>query len=120
LTDEASVLAGSIGMLPSASIGAPRGVDDSRRRGVYEPIHGSAPTLAGKGLANPVGTILSLAMLLRISLQMEDAARAVEKAVARVIESGHRTPDIADSSHHLVSTGAFGDAVATEIEVESI
>jgi 3-isopropylmalate dehydrogenase len=119
LTDEASVLAGSIGMLPSASIGAPRGADDSRRRGVYEPIHGSAPTLAGKGLANPVGTILSLAMLLRISLQMEDAARAVEKAVARVIESGHRTPDIADSSHHVVSTGAFGDAVATEIEVET-
>ena len=118
LTDEASILAGSIGMLPSASIGPRRGPQDSRRRGVYEPIHGSAPTIAGKGLANPVGTILSLAMLLRISLQLEDVARAVENAVARVIESGRRTPDIADSSHHVVSTGAFGDAVGIEINVE--
>jgi 3-isopropylmalate dehydrogenase len=115
LTDEASVLAGSIGMLPSASIGARRGVDDARRRGVYEPIHGSAPTIAGKGLANPVGTILSLAMLLRISLQRDDAASAIEAAVVRVIASGRRTADIAESDQQSLSTGEFGEEVAAEI-----
>ena len=71
LTDEASVLAGSIGVLPSASIGAARSRDDSRRRGVFEPIHGSAPDIAGQGKANPAGTILSFAMLLRLSLGLE-------------------------------------------------
>lgn len=115
LTDEASVLAGSIGMLPSASIGARRADGDPRRRGVYEPIHGSAPTIAGQGRANPVGTILSLAMLLRISAQRDDAAAAVEAAVARVITSGRRTVDIADTSNDVLSTGEFAAAVAAEI-----
>ena len=112
LTDEASVLAGSIGLLPSASIGAERASGDPRRRGVYEPIHGSAPTLAGKGLANPVGTILSLAYLLRYSLQLDDAAQVIETAVTSVIGSGKRTPDIADDQSEIVSTSQFGAEVA--------
>jgi 3-isopropylmalate dehydrogenase len=115
LTDEASVLAGSIGMLPSASIGAARMKGDARRRGVYEPIHGSAPTIAGKGLANPVGTILSLALLFRISLLRDDIATAIESAVTRVIDSGRRTPDIADSGSQILTTGGVGEAVAAEI-----
>ena len=115
LTDEASVLAGSIGLLPSASIGAARSDGDARRRGVYEPIHGSAPTIAGKGVANPVGTILSLAMLFRISLQRDDVATAIEASVARIIDSGRRTPDIADADSEVLTTSGFGSAVAAEI-----
>lgn len=114
LTDEASVLAGSIGLLPSASIGAPRRAGDPRRRGVYEPIHGSAPSMAGQGRANPVGTIRSLAMLLRMSLGLDDAARAVETAVASAIADGVRTPDIAEGLPP-VTTDAFGDEVARRI-----
>ncbi len=87
LTDEASVLAGSMGMLPSASLGA-------SGPGLYEPIHGSAPDIAGKGIANPVGTILSSAMLLRYSLKLETEATAIEKAVDEVITAGARTADL--------------------------
>jgi 3-isopropylmalate dehydrogenase len=87
LTDEASVLAGSMGMLPSASLGA-------SGPGLYEPIHGSAPDIAGKGIANPVGTILSSAMLLRYSLKLETEAAAIEKAVDEVITAGARTADL--------------------------
>jgi 3-isopropylmalate dehydrogenase len=87
LTDEASVLAGSMGMLPSASIG-------SSGPGLYEPIHGSAPDIAGKGIANPVGTILSAAMLLRHSLKLEQEARWIEAAVDQAIEAGARTGDL--------------------------
>ncbi len=87
LTDEASVLAGSMGMLPSASLGA-------SGPGLYEPIHGSAPDIAGKGIANPVGTILSSAMLLRYSLKLETEAAAIEKAVDEVITEGARTADL--------------------------
>jgi 3-isopropylmalate dehydrogenase len=87
LTDEASVLAGSMGMLPSASLGA-------SGPGLYEPIHGSAPDIAGKGIANPVGTILSSAMLLRYSLKLEAEAAAIEKAVDEVITAGARTADL--------------------------
>lgn len=114
LTDEASVLAGSIGLLPSASIGAARGANDRRRRGVYEPIHGSAPGMAGQGRANPVGTILSLAMLLRTSLGMDEAAAAVEQAVNETILAGVRTPDIAGDLQPA-STDRFGDEVANRI-----
>jgi len=88
LTDEASVLAGSMGMLPSASLGE-AGV------GLYEPIHGSAPDIAGKGIANPVGTILSSAMMLRYSFKLETEAEAVEKAVHQAVTDGARTADIA-------------------------
>jgi 3-isopropylmalate dehydrogenase len=87
LTDEASVLAGSMGMLPSASLG-------EGTRGLYEPIHGSAPDIAGKGIANPVGTILSAAMLLRYSLNMDEEAKQVESAVDQAISSGARTSDL--------------------------
>jgi 3-isopropylmalate dehydrogenase len=91
LTDEASVLAGSIGVLPSASIGAARDDGSGRRRGVFEPIHGSAPDIAGQGKANPIGTILSLALMLRIALGEDDAATAVERAVEATLEAGVRT-----------------------------
>ena len=97
LTDEASMLAGSLGMLPSASLG------DSRA-GLYEPIHGSAPDIAGKGLANPCATIASAAMLLRHSLQLETEAAAIEQAVANAIAAGARTPDIAAPGEKALST----------------
>ena len=87
LTDEASVLAGSMGMLPSASLG-------SGGPGLYEPIHGSAPDIAGKGIANPIGTILSAALLLRYSLKLEQEAQLIEKAVEAVITDGCRTADL--------------------------
>ena len=100
LTDEASVLAGSMGMLPSASIGA-------SGPGLYEPIHGSAPDIAGKGIANPLGTILSAAMLLRYSLKLEAEARAIEKAVDEAIEGGARTRDLGGT----LGTRAMADEV---------
>jgi 3-isopropylmalate dehydrogenase len=115
LTDEASVLSGSIGLLPSASIGASRSSSDFRRRGVYEPIHGSAPTIAGKGLANPTGTILSLAMLLRISLGLEEPASVIEDAVADAIGAGVRTADIAGSGTTAVSTAELAAAIAERV-----
>jgi 3-isopropylmalate dehydrogenase len=115
LTDEASVLAGSIGLLPSASIGATRTTSDKRRRGVFEPIHGSAPTIAGKGLANPVGTILSLALLFRLALAREDVAVAIESAVSHVIAANVRTPDTADDETRVVSTEEFGEEVAARL-----
>lgn len=114
LTDEASVIAGSIGLLPSASIGAAHG-PNGFRRGVFEPIHGSAPDIAGQGNANPTGTIMSLAMLLRLSLGLETEAAAIESAVHSTIERGIRTPDIADATSPAVSTASFGDAVASAI-----
>jgi 3-isopropylmalate dehydrogenase len=87
LTDEASILAGSMGMLPSASLG-------DGGLGLYEPIHGSAPDIAGKGIANPIGTILSAALLLRYSLRLEQEAQRIESAVESVIADGHRTRDL--------------------------
>jgi 3-isopropylmalate dehydrogenase len=115
LTDEASVLPGSIGLLPSASLSERAGAAPGTRFGLYEPIHGSAPDIAGQGKANPAGTILSAAMLLRWSLGLHDAADAVERAVADVISSGVRTPDIAGPDVPPVTTADFGDAVATRI-----
>lgn len=104
LSDEASMLTGSIGMLPSASINA-------RGFGMYEPIHGSAPDIAGKGMANPLATILSAAMLLRHSLNQEAAARRVESAVRKVLAQGYRTADITEAGCRQVGTVAMGDAV---------
>jgi 3-isopropylmalate dehydrogenase len=106
LTDEASMLAGSMGLLPSASLG------DGSGPGLYEPIHGSAPDIAGQGVANPCGTILSAAMLLRHSCGAEAAARAVEVAVAGAIRSGARTRDIAAAgARDWLGTAAFTDVV---------
>ncbi len=115
LTDEASVLAGSIGLLPSASIGKARGESDLRWRGVYEPIHGSAPHMTGTGRANPTGTILSFAMLLRLSLGLEKEAAAVELAVRETIEAGVRTPDIGEEGMTAVTTAEFGAEVAKRV-----
>ncbi|MEO8358118.1 MAG: 3-isopropylmalate dehydrogenase [Chloroflexota bacterium] len=95
LTDEASVLAGSMGMLPSASLSETGvGLSLDRRMGLYEPIHGSAPDIAGQGIANPIGTILSAALLLRYSLKLEDEAQSIERAVDEAITNGARTADI--------------------------
>ncbi len=116
LTDEASVLAGSMGMLPSASLaglpGRPR-----RRRVVslYEPIHGSAPDIAGKGVANPIGAIVSMAMMLRLSLGLDDGAVAVERAVERALEDGYRTPDIAGDGEETVKTSQMAEAIADRV-----
>ena len=104
LSDEASMLTGSIGMLPSASINA-------KGFGMYEPIHGSAPDIAGKGIANPLATILSAAMLLRHSLNQEAAARRIEAAVRKVLSQGFRTADITEAGCRQVGTVAMGDAV---------
>ncbi len=108
LTDEASVLAGSMGLLPSASLG-------EGRLGVYEPIHGSAPDIAGKGIANPIGTILSAALLLRHSLGLAREAEAVEKAVAGALDAGCRTKDIARSGDEVVNTRQMADAIIDKI-----
>ena len=104
LSDESSVLAGSMGMLPSASIG-------EGRTGMYEPIHGSAPDIAGQGIANPLAAILAAAMLLRHSLGLEAEARAVETAVADILAAGHRTADLATAGGPRVNTRQMGDLV---------
>jgi len=104
LTDEASMLAGSLGVLPSASLG-------EGRRGLYEPIHGSAPDIAGRGIANPVGTILSAALLLRHSLGLEAEAAAIEAAVSAALTVGARTADILGPGDKALSTRAMGQAV---------
>ncbi len=120
LTDEASVLSGSLGMLPSASLaGLPdHGPGKSSRRsanGLYEPIHGSAPDIAGQGIANPIGTILSLALLLRHSLGLEDEALAVEQAVQGVLAEGYRTRDIAGDGGDVVGTRQMGSVIAGRV-----
>ncbi|WP_298208214.1 3-isopropylmalate dehydrogenase [Acidovorax sp.] len=104
LSDEASMLTGSIGMLPSASL-------NSSNQGLYEPSHGSAPDIAGKGVANPLATILSAAMMLRFSLNQEEAARRIEAAVQKVLAQGLRTPDIYSEGTTKVGTAQMGDAV---------
>jgi 3-isopropylmalate dehydrogenase len=104
LSDEAAMLTGSIGMLPSASL-------DSANKGMYEPIHGSAPDIAGKGIANPLATILSVAMLLRYTLNEPALAERVEKAVSRVLDQGLRTGDIYTDGTKKVGTSEMGDAV---------
>jgi len=104
LSDEASMLAGSIGMLPSASL-------DANGKGLYEPIHGSAPDIAGQDKANPLATILSLGMMFRYSLARADIADRIEHAVRRVLAQGHRTGDIALPGERAIGTRAMGDAV---------
>jgi 3-isopropylmalate dehydrogenase len=108
LSDCAAMLTGSIGMLPSASL-------DENNKGMYEPIHGSAPDIAGKGVANPLATILSLAMMLRYSLNEEDMAVQIEQAVNQVLDQGLRTPDIMSDGMKEVGTAAMGDAVVAAL-----
>jgi 3-isopropylmalate dehydrogenase len=111
LTDEASMLAGSMGLLPSASLG-------DGGPGLYEPIHGSAPDIAGQGVANPCGTILSAAMLLRHSCGAPEAAAAVEQAVGAALRSGARTRDIAGAgARDWLGTTAFTDVVLENLRV---
>ncbi len=114
LTDEASVLTGSLGMLPSASLGAARNRHGGRI-GLYEPIHGSAPDIAGRDLANPLGAILSGALLLEHSLAQPAPARAIEGAVARVLEAGLRTADVRQAGCRVVGCAAMGEAVRREL-----
>ena len=108
LTDEASMLAGSLGLLPSASLG-------EGRRGLYEPIHGSAPDIAGRGIANPTGAILSVALLLRHSLGLEAEAAAIEAAVAKVLADGVLTPDLAAKGRRAATTAEVGAAVCAAL-----
>jgi len=113
LSDLAAMLTGSLGMLPSATLGA---ADESgRRHAFYEPIHGSAPDIAGKGLANPLAQILSLALLLRYSFDMEEDAALIEQAVERVLTTAGRTPDIAAPGRAQISTAEMGDALLAEL-----
>jgi len=113
LTDEASMLAGSMGMLPSASLaGIPRG----KTFGMYEPIHGSAPSRAGQDLANPIATILSVAMMLRYSFALETEAQTIENAVLATLEQGYRTYDIMSDGKTKVGTKGMGDLVAQKVK----
>jgi len=109
LSDEASMLTGSIGMLPSASIGS------TKNRAMYEPIHGSAPDIAGKGIANPIATILSAAMMLKYSFDMNEASDIIERAVEKVLAKGYRTADIMQSGMTRVSCAEMGEAVLKEL-----
>ena len=113
LSDEAAMLTGSIGMLPSASL-------DKHNKGLYEPSHGSAPDIAGKGVANPLATILSAAMMLRYSLHQPAAADRIESAVRTVLTAGLRTPDIWSEGTHRVGTREMGDAVVAAVTGKTI
>jgi len=114
LSDCAAMLTGSLGMLPSASLGATDAT--GRRRALYEPVHGSAPDIAGKGLANPLASVLSLAMMLRYSFDQGEEAALIEKAVDRVLSAGIRTADIMTAGATRVSTSAMGDALLKELD----
>ena len=114
LSDIAAMLTGSLGMLPSAALGA---ADETtgKRKAMYEPVHGSAPDIAGKGLANPIAMIGSLGMALRYSFGLGEAAGLLDQAIARVLESGLRTADIAAKGQNAVGTAEMGDAVVSEL-----
>jgi len=117
VTDEAAALAGSMGLMPSASLGETRNRHGGYR-GLYEPIHGTAPDIAGQHKANPIATIQSLALLLRYSLQLDREARAVEAAVDDAIELGLRTPDTARAGEKTSTTTEAGDAIAAAVARE--
>jgi len=108
LSDEASMITGSIGMLPSASLG-------EGKIGMYEPIHGSAPDIAGQDKANPIATVLSMAMMLRYSFDLEEEAKAIEKAVENVLAAGYRTGDIMSPGGKLVGTKEMGRLLCEQI-----
>ena len=110
LSDEASMLTGSIGLLPSASLG------DGSKPGLYEPVHGSAPDIAGQNKANPIAMILSLAMMLEISFQMKSEAKLIEKSIEQVLEQGYRTGDIAKPGEKILTTTEMGDVICKTLE----
>ena len=114
LSDEAAMLTGSLGMLPSASLGAA----DARghRRALYEPVHGSAPDIAGKGVANPIAIIASLAMCLRYSFVLGEAADKIERAIAKVLDQGLRTADIKQDGCRTVGTREMGEAIVANLD----
>ena len=114
LSDQASMLTGSLGLLPSASLGAKN--KDGEMRAMYEPIHGSAPDIAGKGLANPIATVLSFAMALRYSLDLDKEADDLEKAVQEVLNDGLRTKDIVSKGTKEVTTSQMGDALISKLQ----
>ncbi len=114
LSDLASMLTGSLGMLPSATLGAPDA--SGRRHALYEPIHGSAPDIAGKGIANPMGQMLSFAMLLRYSFDMEEDATLLERACTNVLGSGLRTADVMGPGTAKVGTSVMGEAIVRELD----
>jgi len=108
LSDEAAMLTGSIGMLPSASLGG--------NNGMYEPIHGSAPDIAGQNIANPIATIMSIAMMFKYSFGLDEASELIESAVEKILQNGFRTKDIMDNCGKLVGTKEMGDLILKEIE----
>ena len=114
LSDQASMLTGSLGLLPSASLGAKN--KDGEMRAMYEPIHGSAPDIAGKGIANPIASILSFAMALKYSLDLDKEAEALEKAVQDVLNEGLRTKDILSEGMKEISTSQMGDAIISKLQ----
>ena len=115
LSDEAAMMTGSLGMLPSASLGAPD-QKTGRRKALYEPVHGSAPDIAGKGLANPIATIASFGMALRYSFDRTQEADLVDKAIARVLDKGLRTGDIMQPGMQQVGTSEMGRAIEAELK----
>ncbi|MBN9674006.1 3-isopropylmalate dehydrogenase [Roseibium aggregatum] len=118
LSDVAAMLTGSLGMLPSASLGAPDGVT-GKRKAMYEPVHGSAPDIAGTGAANPIAMIASFSMALRYSFEEVAAADLLDKAIAAVLDKGLRTKDIASEGQATVSTSEMGDAIVAELDALS-
>lgn len=108
LSDLGGALVGSLGMLPSASLG-------EGNKGLYEPVHGSAPDIAGKGVANPLGAVLSVAMMLEFSFGLHQAAEAIRRAVRQVIQQGYATPDVATDQHRAVGTSQMGDLICEQI-----
>lgn len=115
LSDVAAMLTGSLGMLPSASLGAPDPVTGARKA-MYEPVHGSAPDIAGQGIANPIAMIASFAMMLRYSFNMVEEADKVEKAIANVLDTGKRTGDIWSEGTTKITTAEMGDAILAELQ----
>ena len=114
LSDEEAMLTGSLGLLPSASLGAKD--KNGSMRSLYEPVHGSAPDIAGQGIANPIATILSFAMALRYSLDLDKEADSLEKAVQDVLDEGLRTKDIISKGMKEVSTSVMGDAIISKLQ----
>ena len=114
LSDEASMLTGSLGLLPSASLGSKS--KNGKMRAMYEPIHGAAPDIAGKGIANPIATILSFAMALKYSLNLDKESSSLEKAVQSVLDEGLRTKDILSKGMKEVSTSEMGDAIISKLQ----